>query len=180
MTMESNIKPVPPLKEVINSFAKQSASQLEINYRTQHVWPTEVYPGYRAINEKRRRYGQWHSTGAGAKSFHYTVNGSNPDDIIVIFSFNDYLRYTDLGVGQGVKAEDVERSRKANFKRTYTSKWNRWGGRSHRPFLMMEMRHLQRRMENHLIKYYQYKGEVWIGKIDDEGDGRIRVKIQNA
>lgn len=178
--MESNIRPIPPLREVINTFAKQSETQLEINYRTQHVWPTEVYPGYSAINEMRRRRKQWHSTGEGARSFSYVVNGANPDNIIVIFSFNDYLRYADLGVGQGVKADDVERQKKANFKRTYTSKWNRWHGRSHRPFLMMEMRHLQRRMEEHLVKFYQYKGEVWIGNIETSGDGKVKVKIQNA
>jgi len=178
--MENNIKPIPPLGEVINTYAKQSATQLEVNYRTQHVWPTEVYSGYRAINEMRRRYGQWHSTGEGAKSFRYSVNGSNPDDIVVVFSFNDYLRYADIGVGQGVKAFDVERSKKANFKRTYTSKWNRDRGRSHRPFLMMEMRHLQRRMENHLVNYYQYRGEVWVGFLEDVGNGKVKVKIQNA
>lgn len=178
--MESDIKQIPPLNEVINTFAKQAAAQLEINYRQQHVWPTEVYAGYRGINEVRRRRGQWYSTGEGANSFNYTVNGSNPDEIMVIFTFNDYLRYAELGVGQGVKVEDVERAKKADYRRTYTSKWNRWHGRSHRPFLMMEMRHLQRRMENHLVKYYQYRGEVWIGDIETSGDGKVKVKIRNS
>lgn len=177
--MESSIKEIPPLNEVIDTYAKQAITTLEMNYRTQHIWPTEVYPGYSAINEKRRRLGQWNATGAGARSFSYSVDGSNPDNISVIVSFNDYLRYVDLGVGAGTKAEDVERSRKAHFKRTYTNKWNRGAGRSHRPAIMMEMRHLQRRMQNHLVKYYNYKGEVWIGDIEAGSNGNVTIKIHH-
>ena len=166
-----------PLQSMIRLFTTQAETQLLLNMHTQRVWPTEVYKGYAKVNEIRKRYGQWHSTGEGFRSFRTSVVADSPENVSVIFSFNDYLRYVDLGVGQGTKADDVERSRKAYFTRRYTSSWNRRKGRSHRPAILMELRHLARRIETYLTNYYGYQGEVWVGALEDKKDGKVKVRI---
>ena len=173
----AHLKSILPLNEVVTLYARQSAIQIQTNMRTQHIWPTELYPGYSAINEKRKKLGQWHSTGRGVNSFHFFVQATEPDNATVMFTFLDYLRYVDIGVGQGTKADDVERGRNANFKRRYVSSWNRREGRSHRPAIMMELRHLGKRIEDYLTNYYGYKGHVWIGAIEKGSDGKIKIKV---
>lgn len=168
--------PFAPIDSVINLFVSQAKMQLIANMRTQRVWPTEVYAGYSAVNEKRRVFGQWNSTGAGIRSIMAHVTASQPDRVAVMFTLNDYLRYVDLGVGQGTKADDVDRARKAYYTRRYITSWKRSDSRSHRPYLMMEIRHLQRRIQEYLTNYYGYQGEMWIGNITDDGNGNVTVK----
>jgi hypothetical protein len=175
----AHLKSILPLNEVVTLYARQSAIQIQTNMRTQHIWPTELYPGYSAINEKRKKLGQWHSTGRGVNSFHFFVQATEPDNATVMFTFLDYLRYVDLGVGQGTKAEDVNRARNAHFKRRYATQWNRGRGQSHRPSIMMEMRHLASRIQKHLVNYYSYKGEMWVGAIAKDEDGKVKVKIRD-
>ena len=173
----ATFEPKVPLQSMIRLFVTQAETQLLLNMHKQRVWPTEVYKGYAKINEQRKRYGQWHSTGAGFQSFRTSVVADTPENVSVVFSFNDYLRYVDLGVGQGTHAEDVERTKKAYFTRRYISSWNRRAGRSHRPAIMMELRHLARRIEKYLTNYYGYKGEVWVGALEDKKDGKVKVRI---
>lgn len=173
----ATFKPEVPLLDMIRLFTAQAETQLLLNMHTQRVWPTEVYKGYAQVNEIRKKRGQWNSTGAGFQSFRTSVVANAPENVSVIFSFLDYLRYVDIGVGQGTHAEDVERGRNANFKRRYISSWNRRENRSHRPFLMMELRHLGKRIEDYLTNYYGYKGHVWIGAIEKGSDGKIKIKV---
>ena len=155
--------PIFPLNRVIGSFARQATTQLEVNFMKQRIWPTEVYSGYAVVNEKRKEMGSWHSTGAGARSFHGVVNHADKaGNVQVTFSYLEYLKFVDLGVGQGTKIEDVESSKKAYYTRRYISSWNRRRGMSQRPAIMMEMRHLQKRIADHLADYYGYEGEVQI------------------
>lgn len=155
--------PIFPLNRVIGSFVRQAQTQLEINFMKQKVWPTEVYNGYAVVNEKRKEMGSWYSTGAGARSFHGVVNHADKaGNVQVTFSYLEYLKFVDLGVGKGTKIEDVESSKKAYYTRRYISSWNRRRGMSQRPAIMMEMRHLQRRIAEHLTDYYGYEGEVQI------------------
>ena len=175
------LNPLNPLNNVIGMFTKQAETQLLLNVRTQHVWPTEIYSGFGAINEMRRRRRQWNATGKGAKSFKGTVvSADSPDNVTVVFSFNDYMQYVDIGVGAGTSAEDVERAKNAKYKSRYTSKWNRREGRSHRPAIMPEMRHLERRIQRYLTDYYGYEGELWIGAIEHDGSSHVKVKIKNS
>lgn len=150
-----------PLSKAASHFKVQTLQQLQTNMITQTVWPTEVYHGYRAINEYHRAHGGWYSTGEGAKSFEGSVSGNDKvGELEMHFWFNDYLRYADLGVGKGVTAEDVLRSRKANYKRRYTARWARSHGRSHRPFgTRMEFNHLATRLTNYALDFYGYEGQ---------------------
>lgn len=155
--------PIFPLNRVIRRFVSQATTQLEINFMKQRIWPTEVYSGYAVVNEKRKEMGAWHSTGAGASSFHGVVNHADQaGNVEVTFSFLEYLKFVDMGVGQGTSKEDVDSSRKAYFTRRYITSWNRKRGQSQRPAIMMEMRHLQKRIADHLTDYYGYEGEVQI------------------
>ena len=60
-------KPRRPVNVVLKSFARQAVTALRRNFATQRVFPYEVYPGYKAINEQRKQKGQWYSTGEGFK-----------------------------------------------------------------------------------------------------------------
>ena len=140
---------------------QQTINQLEVNTMTQCIYPKEVYNGYGVVNQKRKEMGMWHSTGEGAKSFGgKIIEAGEGGRVTMAFSFNDYLRFVEMGVGQGTKYEDVENSKKARYQSRYVTKWNRKEGKSQRPAIMMELRHLQQRIANYLVDFYGYEGEV--------------------
>ena len=147
-------KPRRPINVVLRSFARQSVQTLEQNFRTQHIWPTEIYPGFAAINQQRKERGNWYATGRGARSFTYEVMATTPGNETIRIEYNHYLRFVDMGVGQGRTWEDVEHTRKARFRRRYVSIWATRDGDTHRPAIMMEMRHLEGRMQRYLEDYY--------------------------
>lgn len=148
-------EPLFPINQVIRHYLQQTMQAFEINAMTQAVYPNEVYPGYTEVNAARRAAGRWYSTGDGEKSFRGRIVSCNENgDITLAFGFLDYMRYAELGVGAGEKAGSVDRARKANFGRRYVSVWDRSQGRSHRPFIMMEIRHLQTRIEKYMQNYY--------------------------
>ena len=151
-------RPGMSLKKKISRFHQDTLDQLSINLTTQQVWPTEVYPGYRQINEYRKRHGGWYSTGEGARSFQgKVVSADRIDNISLHYSYNEYMRFAELGVGKGVSAEDVERSKNVNYKSRYISSWDRSAGRSHRPSIRSEFNHLARRIELYLLDFYGYE-----------------------
>lgn len=148
--------PVLRLNRVVHLFFTQTLSQIDADMRMQHIWPDEIYPGFAEVNAIRKKKGQWFSTGRGAKSFrgkHTKIASEEDTSIAILFSYNDYLRYAELGVGKGVKAEDGKRSKKGHYNVRYTRVWNRRKGKSHRP-LMYEFRHLQTRLMNYMTDYY--------------------------
>ena len=147
--------------EKLQQFGRETIQQLHINMKTQQVWPREVYPRYSEINEIRKKYGSWYSTGAGIESFIYEIRNARLDSARIDFFFNEYLRFADLGVGAGRPAEEVDRSKKARYKKRYTP-WKLKGGHTHRPSLMMEFRHLQRRMGMYAMEKYGYQGQAYI------------------
>lgn len=144
------------LNKAMELFFHQTMGQMKANYLTQHIWPAEIYPGFAAINEKRRRKGDWYSTGEGYKSFEGKIIKKPSEDdthLIAVIRYNDYLEYAEIGVGAGTRHEKVERSRKANFKIRYARVWKRSEGKSHRPAILMEARHLQTRMRDYYADY---------------------------
>ena len=166
------MEPIEPLRNAISRFHQQTLLQLRANAITQTVYPTEVYPGYTVINEARRSRGEWNSTGRGVKSFSgRVVEAEEETSVTYQFSFMEYLRFVDIGVGAGVSADDVDRSRKANYKRRYISQWNRSPGasntKSHRPFIAMELRHLVTRTSNYLLDFFGYEADFRILDIFD-------------
>jgi len=149
-----------PLKYVANMFLDQTISQIQRNLDTQHVWPTEIYPNFHSINEIRRRNHQWYATGEGIKSFEGSLVEADENTGIVTmsFRFNDYMQYVDIGVGAGRKADDVERGKKVKYASRYT-KWFAGSGKTHRPAIMPELRHLATRLEDYCESFYGRKFE---------------------
>ncbi len=163
-----------PLNRVIYEFMTDALHQLHVNMFTQHMWPTLVYPGYDAVNQYRKTRGQWFSTGEGERSVEARIlNANNPASIAMAFSFNDYLRFVDMGVGQGTKRGSVDSSRKARYKTTYTPRWDRRAGRSQRPAIMMEMRHVQMRVLGYVQDYYGKQGQTYLLECFDGMDINI-------
>lgn len=152
-----------PLRYVAQTFLDQTIDQLKRNMEVQHVWPTEIYPGFAAINAIRKAHGEWAATGEGAKSFEGNIirvdEGSGIAELAVRYS--DYMQYVDIGVGAGRKAADVERSKKVRYKQRYT-KWDPSGGKSHRPGIMPEIRHLATRLSDYTADFYGNKAEYGI------------------
>lgn len=152
--------PLSPLREIVSDFRTQTLQAIDANFAVQRIWPFEVYPGYAIKNAANRAAGRRHSTGRGIRSFRGDIINSNPDDITMLYTFDAYLKYADLGVGQGTSAGDVDRAKDANFKRRYISEWNRPMGRSMRPAIMMEFRHSARRLQNLLVDFWGYEGQI--------------------
>ena len=150
-------KTIFPLSKVMQDFVTQTENQMRWNMQTQKVWPTEVYPGYAQINANRKAKGQWYSTGEGEKSIRAKlVSADSVGDLTIKISFLDHLRFADMGVGMGTKWEDVETAKKVNYRNRYIRKWERPQGKSHRPALMPEVRHLGTRIRNYLADFYGY------------------------
>lgn len=153
--------PMFPFSRVAARFFQQTINQLEVNTMTQCIYPKEVYNGYSIVNAKRKDMGMWYSTGEGAKSFAgRIIEAGEGGKVTMAFQFNDYLRFAEMGVGKGTKYEDVESVKKARYQTRYISKWDRSRGKSQRPAIMMELRHLQQRIANYLVDFYGYEGEV--------------------
>ena len=69
------------------------------------------------------------------------------------------------------KYDDVDSARKANYARRYVRSWKRYGaGRSQRPAIMMELRHLQTRMQNYLVDFYGFQGETMLIKAFEDNE----------
>lgn len=155
--------PIHPFPEIAQLFFQQTINQLEVNTMTQRIYPKEVYNGYSVVNQKRKEMGMWYSTGEGVNSFAgKIVEAGQNGRVTMAFEFNDYMRFAEMGVGMGTKYEDVESGKKAYYTRRYISKWNRKSGRSQRPAIMMELRHLQSRIRDYLVDFYGYEGETML------------------
>ena len=153
------------LRETLQKWEEDTINTLRHNIVTQHVWPSLVYPRYDEINDIRRRYGSWYSTGNALETLRSVIKGdtiSEISDARIDFFFNEYLRYVDIGVGKGRKAEDIDRTRKARYRSRYARKWDPKKGNTHRPSFMMEFRHLQRRMGWYLMTRFQYEGSAYL------------------
>lgn len=147
--------------------------QLKINTETQCIYPREIYSGFRAVNAARAARGQWHAEGEGVNSFQGRLVNSTPEGWTYEFTYNDYMRFVDMGVGAGTQYNDVDSSRKANYARRYVKSWQRKSGKSQRPAIMMELRHLQSRMQNYLVDFYGYQGEAAIVKAFEDSEIHI-------
>lgn len=146
-------QPRRPMNVVLKTFARQAVQTMEEGFRVQKIWPYEIYPGYKRVNEYRKEHGGWYATGRGEKSFTYEVTSGEGQETIRI-EFNDYLRFVDMGTAGGQKVEDVQRERKARYNKRYVAFWDASHGESHRPSIMREARHLEARMQNYLEDFY--------------------------
>ena len=168
MARQAHANPFEPVRQAVSRFHRQTLTQLKMNAVTQTVFPSEVYPGYNVINEARKATGSWYSTGKGVRSFSgRIVSADNEQNITLQYSFNEYLLYAEAGVGAGTRRGDVDSSKNAHFKRRYVKKWNRRAGRSQRPFLHMELRHLAGRLERYVRDFYEWEIESRVFDILD-------------
>lgn len=154
-----------PLSKVMHDFVEQTENQMRWQFATQKIWPYEVYPGYAEVNAMRKAAalkkgdgsGPWYSTGEGYKSIRgQLVSATTAGDVTIKFSYLDHLSFADMGVGTGTKWEDVQTSKKANFRTRYIRKWERPKGQSHRPALLYQIRHLTYRIQGYLADFYGY------------------------
>lgn len=152
-------KPRRPINVVLRSFARQAVQQLESDFRTQHIYPYEIYPGYKQVNERRRMKamagsGDWYATGQGINSFQYEVMSATEGNETIRIEFLDHLRFVDMGTAGGKKIETIQRQRKAKHNKRYVAIWDSRGGDQHRPSIMREARHIEARMTNYLQDFY--------------------------
>lgn len=164
------------MKDTARWYLQDTLKQLFRNTQTQCIYPKEIYKGYSAINDARGARGQWHATGEGVKSFEGKIVSSDPGRWSYLFSYDEHLKFAEMGVGLGTKFDDVQTQKNANYKSRYIRSWKRYGaGRSHRPAIMMELRHLSSRMQNYLVDFYGYEGEMKIVKFFEDTDIHITI-----
>ena len=161
-----------PVNEMLRIFAAQAGEAMTANLVQQRVGPTEVWPGYA---EEVRQH-KANPTGEGVESFRFVVTNTNPSEMEITATFLSYMRYVDLGVGAGTEAEDVDRSKKAYYSRRY----GRWIGhkkRVQRPAVLMEMRHILKRMRDYAVDFYGYEGTGYLINTFDFGDDEMKMEL---
>ena len=168
------------MKEVISLFHKQTLQQLFENAQTQTVFPSEIYPGFRIVNEERKRKAHgdhskgWFSTGEGMKSFQgRIISDDGAGNVTLEYQFREYLRFVDIGVGAGTKKSDVDRSKNVKWDKRYISKWARPVGHSHRPGIMPTLAHEETRLGNYLRDFYGWDFIQTIASIDDNAIEKV-------
>jgi len=147
-------RPRRPMNVILRSMAREAMQQMQADFRTQHIYPYEIYPGFKRVNEQRKRNKSWHATGEGIKSFQYEVMDSSTGNISLRFEYLSHLDFANLGIVPGTKLEDVQRGRKARYNKRYVAIWDNRDGETHRPSIMREMRHTQHKLENYLQDFY--------------------------
>ena len=170
--------PAFSIQDTARWYLQDVLTQLRINTETQCIYPKEIYSGFRAVNVARDARQQWAATGEGVNSFRGSIVSATESNWTYEFTYNDYLRFVDMGVGLGTKYNDVDSARKARYQTRYVKKWDRYNkGHSQRPAIMMELRHLQSRMQNYLVDFYGYAGETALIKAFETEDIQIPVIV---
>ena len=165
-----------PLNQIMLRFMKDSQQQIEKNFVIQKIFPTEVYPGYKRINAKKPATDPWKSTGEGVKSLSARLaQCDNNGNITMIFSYNAYMDYVDMGVGKlRGKADDIDRAKNATIRSRYITNWDMKTGFTHRPVLYKELGphgHLVERMQNYIWDHFARVAEVKVLEYFEDLDG---------
>lgn len=147
-------KPRRPKNVVLRKFAREAVQQVQTDFKTQHIWPTEIYPGFAKVNAERKRKGQWHATGQGVKSFQYEVMSAMSGNETIRIEYLSHLRFADMGIAGPETLDNVRRDRKSRYQKRYVTIWDARDGESHRPAIMRNMRRLEARMQNYLEDFY--------------------------
>lgn len=172
-----------PIKQAVSRFHRDTLEQLQRNTQTQHVWPTEIYPGFKKVNEERKRQAKgdhnkgWFASGEGAKSFEgHIVNDDGAGNVTLQYMFRQYMRFVDMGVMKGVKKDDVERSKKVRYFKRYIPSWAPQASFSHRPGIMPELAHTETRLGTFLRDWYGWNFIETISGIEGKA---VEVTLQN-
>lgn len=171
-----------PIKKAVSTFHRQTLESLLEGARTQHVFPTEIYPGFRKVNEERKRKAHgdhnkgWFASGEGANSFEgRIVSDDSAGNVTLQYLYRAYMKFVDIGVMAGVKAGDVERSKKAKYDKRYISAWSPFTSYSHRPNIQRTLAHTETRLGTYLRDFY---GWDFIDTITSIEDKAIEVVLQ--
>lgn len=157
-------KPRRPINVVLRTFARQSVQQLQADFRIQHIYPYEIYPGFKRVNEYRKQHKSWHATGEGIKSFQFEVMSAAEGNYTIRIEYLSHLDFANMGVVPGVKGSEVQRGRKARHNKRYVAIWDSRDKETHRPSIMREARHLSARMTNYVSDYLGQEIQTYIYK----------------
>lgn len=154
--------PVKPINQVVGQWMQQAEEELQANFKTQRIYPTEIYQGWLKENQRRKEYAMkhpgkevWYSTGKGVQSIlTRVIRATDPNNVTVGVSHLEHMMFADMGVGIWGDYEDIKRSKKARPNTRYISSWVPSQGETHRPGIMFKARTIQRRMENYLMNFY--------------------------
>lgn len=148
------------LEVKLNQFCRDTWEQIRRNFKTQAVFPYEVYPGYLDKNAKAGAR-SWKSTGAAFDQLVFQVKDASMSQARIDALFNYYLLYVDIGVGKGRSASEVERESPSDYKKRYTQ-WAPKRNKTHRPILMSEIRHLAARMRMMYTRRFDINTRAYI------------------
>lgn len=162
-------RPIPARKK-LEYIIQETLEAIENNFETQGIFPYEVYPGYRKINEEAGT-GSWKSTGKGMQSFRGQILADKVSNSRIDFWYDRHLDFVDMGVGKGRPISKVERTLSADYKIRYME-WNAKEGSTQRPAIAMEFRHQARRMQNYWANRFKYDAQCVLvfgieGSLDD-------------
>lgn len=164
-------RPIPARKK-LEMIIQDTLEAIENNFETQKIFPYEVYPGYREINEEAGT-GSWKSTGKGMHSFRGQVLADKVSNSRIDFWYDRHLDFVDMGVGKGRPIDKVERRLSADHKIRYME-WNAKEGSTQRPAIAIEFRHQTRRMRNYWANRFRFDAQCILvmgleGSLDDAG-----------
>lgn len=159
-----------PARQKLEYIIQETLEAIENNFETQGIFPYEVYPGYRKINEEAGT-GSWKSTGKGMQSFRGQILSDKVSNSRIDFWYDRHLDFVDMGVGKGRPISKVERTLSADYKIRYME-WNAKEGSTQRPAIAMEFRHQARRMQNYWANRFKYDAQCVLvfgieGSLDD-------------
>lgn len=156
-------KPIPAGQK-LRLLAYDTLEAIARNFKTQGIFPYEVYKGYMAENAKAKS-SSWKSTGAGFDSFYFQLQDAARDSDIGVrearidFFFDYYLKFVDMGVGKGRPIQKVKRTLSADHDIRYLA-WNSQEGSTQRPAIMMEFRYQANRMMKYFATRYKYDAQA--------------------
>lgn len=153
----------------LDKWAESMIKRIRMNFEVQRIYPKGFdgggpYKDYAVINERRRKSGQPHSTGDAYRTIRKLVHeGAGGNTVAVDFFFKYYLLFVDWGVGRGMKAHDVNTSKKPkmNDNKPYRV-WKRMGDRQRRPVVLGEIRNSRFYLGKLLEKYWGREAELAI------------------
>ena len=157
-----------PIDEKVHLWAMDTIEAIRKNFSTQGIFPAgEPYSGYKESNSKNQGT-RWKSTGAGFDSFYFHVLQASenqnmvPVDVGVKILYNYYLKFVDLGVMKGLKADQVQRSRTAQHDQRYFNEWSPSTGDTMRPAISMEIDYQSARLARYLTRRYEHDAQMVI------------------
>ena len=90
MAMRFNLTPIHPINDVIETFVTQAQTQLEVNARTQKVFPNEIYLGFSKVNAFRKAKAKGERLKVKAKGEQVMQPEAKPN-LSFFFQLNNWL-----------------------------------------------------------------------------------------